>query len=70
MRTWSPGNDDGFVLTDALVSLFIAGVAAVAVLGFASSTLRYAASAKERSLAIVEARNTASLSAFEGVSDE
>lgn len=70
MRTWSLGSEDGFVLTDALVALFIAGVAAVAVLGFASSTLRYAASVKERSFAIIEARNTASISAFGGIEDD
>lgn len=70
MPMWSHGSEEGFVLTDALVSLFIAGVAAVAVLGFAASTLRYAASAKERAIAIVNTRNDAAIATFGATDDE
>ncbi len=64
MRISSPGNDEGFVVFDAIVSLFIAGIAAVAVLGFAGATLRYSSSARERAFSLIESRNAAAAVVF------
>lgn len=58
MRTSHPGNDRGFVLMDALVSLFVAGVAMLAICACVASTLRLAGACRERTKEIIEQRNT------------
>ena len=41
-RTSSHGTSEGFAIVDAMIALFIAGVALVAVCGTLSFTIRYA----------------------------
>lgn len=41
MQTSGHGNDEGFTLAEAVVSLFIAGTLLLAIIGFASLSVRY-----------------------------
>jgi hypothetical protein len=52
-----PGNDRGFVLLDAILCLFIAGIILLAAGLCVSSILRISSGTMERSTAIIEERN-------------
>jgi hypothetical protein len=52
-----PGNDGGFVLLDAILGLFIAGIILLAAYGGITSVLRLSAGTIERSAAIIEEQN-------------
>lgn len=40
MRTLTPGNKEGYVLIDALIAVFLAGITVVGAYGFLAVTLR------------------------------
>lgn len=52
-------------MIDALVSLFIASIAAVAVLGYASAVLRQEANVRARATFCIETRNETAFAGFE-----
>jgi type II secretory pathway component PulJ len=54
---FAPGNDKGFVLLDALLCLFLAGIMLLAAYGSISSVLRLSSTSIERGRAIIEERN-------------
>lgn len=57
MPTSRPGNDSGYALLDALVSLFIAAIAAIAVYAGVAVLDRSAARGIKGAARIVEERN-------------
>ncbi len=59
MQTSAPGSSDGYILLDAIVALFIACIAVVAVYGCVSSVVRLSAKGLERASLIVQERNSA-----------
>jgi type II secretory pathway component PulJ len=54
---FAPGNDKGFVLLDALLCLFLAGIMLLAAYGTISSVLRLSSVSIERGREIMEERN-------------
>jgi Tfp pilus assembly protein PilV len=64
MRILPRGNSDGYFLLDALVSLFIATVAVIAVIGCVSAALRNASTFREHAVTIIESRNLAAQRTF------
>lgn len=51
-------------MLDAVISLFIAAIAAVAVLGFASAVLRQEGRVRARAVALIESRNETAFAGF------
>lgn len=51
------GNDDGYILIDAVVALLIAALAAGTVLASLGIVVRHAGKARDRALASIETRN-------------
>ncbi len=57
MRISSRGNEDGYALMDAVISLFIAGIAVIAITACVSMVIRTASVAKARTDQAIERGN-------------
>jgi hypothetical protein len=61
MRTSHPGNDAGYVLLDAILSLFIAVLMLLAMYGGISTFMKYSARSLDKAILIIEERNNLAL---------